>query len=118
MAGIIIFVNNCNFVQLKVLAIFIFSLSVSRNPFKISSIVTTSDIAIAIVIIAGVPAPTHIIITGPNATFGKLFNITKYGSATLLRKSDHQGNIAIIIPIPVPSKNPIRVSWQVTPYVH
>lgn len=69
LAGIIIFVSNCNFVQLNVLAIFIFSLSVSKNPFKISNIVTTSEIAIAIVIIAGVPAPTHIIITGPECNF-------------------------------------------------
>lgn len=64
-AGITIFVNNCILLQLKVLAIFIFSLSVSKKPFKISNIVTTNDIAIAIVIIADVPAPTHIIITGP-----------------------------------------------------
>ena len=46
---------------------------------------------------AGVPAPTQIIITGPKATFGKLFNITKYGSATFDKKSDHHKIIAIKI---------------------
>ena len=41
----------------------------SKKPFKISNMVTTKDIAIAIVIIADVPAPTHIIITGPKCNF-------------------------------------------------
>lgn len=52
------------------------------------------------------------------ATFGKLFKTTKYGSETLLKKLDHQRIIAITIPIPVPNKNPIKVSLHVTPYVH
>ena len=60
-----------------------------------SKIVTIKDIATAITIIAGVPAPTHIIITGPKATFGKLFKTTKYGSATFARNFDHQSIIAI-----------------------
>ena len=69
LAGITIFVNICNFVALNVFAIFIKSLSVLKNPFKFSNIVTTNDIATAITIIAGVPAPTHIIITGPQCYF-------------------------------------------------
>lgn len=48
------------------------------------------------------------------ATFGKLFKTTKYGSETLLKKYDHQRIIAIIIPMPVPSKKPINVSMHVT----
>lgn len=64
-AGITIFVNICNLLALNVSAIFITSVSVCKNPFKFSRIVTTNEIATAITIIAGVPAPTQIIITGP-----------------------------------------------------
>lgn len=70
-AGITTFVKICNLLALKVLAIFIFSLSVFKNPLSISSIVTTREIASAITIIAEVPAPTHIIITGPKCNFRK-----------------------------------------------
>lgn len=69
LAGITILVNICHLLALNVFAIFITSLSVFKNPFKFSSIVTTSEIAIAITIIAGVPAPTQIIITGPECNF-------------------------------------------------
>ena len=65
LAGITILNNICNLLALNVLAIFITSLSVFKNPFKFSNIVTIRDIAIAITIIAGVPAPTQIIIIGP-----------------------------------------------------
>ena len=68
-AGITIFVNIWNLFALNVFAIFITSLSVLKNPFRFSSIVTTNEIATAITIIAGVPAPTHIIITGPECYF-------------------------------------------------
>ena len=64
-AGITIFVKICNFEALKVFAILIISLSVFKKPFKFSKIVTIKEIATAITIIAGVPAPTHIIIIGP-----------------------------------------------------
>ena len=67
--GNTILVNNCNLVHLNVFAIFIISLSVLKNPFKFSKIVTISEIATAITIIAGVPAPTQIIITGPQCYF-------------------------------------------------
>lgn len=68
-AGNTILVNICILLALNVFAIFIKSLSVLKNPFKFSNIVTTNDIATAITIIAGVPAPTHIIITGPQCYF-------------------------------------------------
>lgn len=50
-----------------------------------------------------------------NATFGRLFNTTKYGSITLDKKFDHHNAIAIVIPKIVPNKNPITVSYTVTP---
>ena len=50
------------------------------------------------------------IIIGPNATFGKLFNTTKYGSATLAKNFDHQRIIAIPTPKIVPNPNPTIVS--------
>ena len=64
-AGITIFVKICSFEALNVFAIFTTSLSVFINPFKFSNIVTIKEMATAITIIAGVPAPTHIIIIGP-----------------------------------------------------
>ena len=54
-------------------------------------------------------------ITGPNATFGKLFKITKKGSKTLDKNFDHHNTIAIAIPNIVPNVNPINVSKHVTP---
>lgn len=69
-AGITTLVNICILLLLNVFAIFITSLSVFKNPFNISKIVTTREIAIAITIIAGVPAPTHNIIIGPKSYFG------------------------------------------------
>ena len=47
------------------------------NPFNISIIVTIKEMASAIVIIAGVPAPTQIIMMGPRATLGKLLSTTR-----------------------------------------
>lgn len=67
----------------------------------------------AMTIIAGIPAPTQIIITGPKAIFGKLFKTTRNGSETLEMNGDHHNIIAIIEPEIVPSKNPIRVSVHV-----
>ena len=96
--------------QLNVFAIFIISLSVFRYPFSISSIVTISEIAIAITIIAGVPDPTHIIIIGPNATLGKLLSTTKNGSETFAKNFYHHNIIAITTPNIVPNPNPTIVS--------
>ena len=64
-AGITIFIKICNFEALNVFAILITSLSVFKNPFRFSRIVTINEIATAMTIIAGVPAPTHIMIIGP-----------------------------------------------------
>lgn len=50
-----------------------------------------------------------------SATLGKLFNTTKYGSATFDKKLDHHKIIAIAIPKVVPTKNPTTVSYTVTP---
>ena len=110
LAGIIILVSICNLFALNVLAIFINSLSVLLNPFNISSIVTINEIISAITIIAGIPAPTQIIITGPKAILGKLFKTTKNGSDTLEIKFDHHKIMAIKEPNIVPSKKPIIVS--------
>ena len=64
-------------------------------------------------IIAGIPAPTQIIITGPRAILGKLFRITKNGSETLDINGDHQSIMAIITPAILPYPKPIRVSSHV-----
>ena len=71
---------------------------------------TSLAIASAITIIADVPAPTQIIITGPNAIFGRLFKTTKNGSATSDKNLEHHKIIAIIIPSIVPDKKPTIVS--------
>lgn len=68
-AGITIFVNICSLLELKVFAILIKSGSVFKKPFKFSKIVTIKEMATAMTIIAGVPAPTQIIITGPKCYF-------------------------------------------------
>ena len=73
-----------------------------------SKIVTIKETAIAITIIALVPAPTHIIIIGPNATLGKLFNTTKNGSETFEMKGDHHNIIAVITPRIDPNKKEIH----------
>ena len=61
------------------------------------------------------PAPTQIIIIGPRAILGRLFNTTKNGSNIFDKKSDHHKNMATIIPSIAPDENPIIVSKQVTP---
>ena len=91
------------------------SLSVFKKPFKISNTVTIKEIASPIVTIAPIPAPTQIIMTGPSATFGKLFKTTKYGSDTFDKKGDHHKQIAIAIPNRTPEMKPINVSVNVTP---
>ena len=64
----------------------------------------------AIVIIALVPAPTQIIITGPKAILGRLFNTTKNGSDTFDKNLEDHKIMAIIIPKAVPDKKPTIVS--------
>lgn len=65
LAGITILVRICNLLALNVLAILINSLSVFKKPFSISNTVTIKEMAIPIVTIAPIPAPTQMIITGP-----------------------------------------------------
>ena len=55
-------------------------------------------------------APLHIIIMGPKATLGRLFNTVRYGSNTLARNLFHQSIMAIIIPRMVASRKLIIVS--------
>ena len=102
-AGMTILVKICNLLAPKVLAIFIFSLSVFIKPCKISKMVTIREIARAITMIACVPEPTQIIIIGPRATFGKLFNTTKNGSKTLDKNFDNHKIIENNIPREVPN---------------
>jgi len=45
-----------------------------------------------------IPAPNQIIIIGPKATLGKLFNIVRYGSITFCTVLNHQSIVAIIVP--------------------
>ena len=55
-------------------------------------------------------APAQIIMIGPNATLGKLFNIVKYGSTTLAINLFHHKIVAIPNPINVPNIKLINVS--------
>jgi len=71
-----------------------------------SKIVTIKEIARAITIIEPVPEPTHIIMIGPRATFGRLFNTTKNGSKTLDKNLESHKIIAIQKPRAVPPINP------------
>lgn len=64
---------------------------------------------------APLPAPTQIIIIGPNATLGKLLSTTKNGSATLLKKLDHHRSIAIIVPISTPKEKPYQCFFTCYP---
>lgn len=106
LAGITTLVNSCNLVAPNVLAILIFSLSVFMKPCKMSRIVTIREIARAMTIIAEVPEPTQIIIIGPRATFGRLFNTTKNGSKTFDKNFDNHKIIEKQIPRSVPNVKP------------
>jgi len=55
-------------------------------------------------------APTQIIIRGPRATFGREFNIVKYGSITSEINLFHQRIVAIINPTKEAMKKLINVS--------
>ena len=77
LAGKTIFVKICRLDAPNVRAIFMLSASVARNPASISSTVTISEIASAIKMMAPVPAPTRMMITGPRAILGRLFSTTR-----------------------------------------
>ena len=58
-------------------------------------------------------APAQIIIRGPSATFGKLFNIVKNGSNTLAKNLLNQSILATNKPITLPSIKLIIISYTV-----
>ena len=78
-------------------------------------IVIIKEISNAIKMIEVIPAPAHIIIIGPSATLGKLFKIVRYGSNTLARNGNHHRMEAMKVPINVPNKKLIIVSYIVIP---
>src|SRR5574344_219410 len=53
------------------------------------------------------------IIIGPNATFGKLFKMVRYGSKTLDSVGNNHNNAATNIPIKVPREKLISISFKV-----
>ena len=73
-------------------------------------VVMTMQISTHIKIIAFVPAPTHKIMTGPSAIFGKEFKTTMYGSKIFLTFSFHHKRTAIKYPSTVAITKPIKVS--------
>ena len=75
--GKTIFCKICIRLAPKVRAILIFSGSVARKPLSISSTVTISEMARAMTMMAWVPAPTQMMITGPKAIFGRLLSTTR-----------------------------------------
>ncbi|OLA44778.1 MAG: hypothetical protein BHW39_05945 [Firmicutes bacterium CAG:552_39_19] len=91
----------------------IFPASVSIIPPSDVRMVTTMQISTVIIIIALAPAPTQIIITGPNAILGKLLSTTTYGSVTFRKKSDHHNAAAMAMPETVDTANPITHSLNV-----
>ena len=60
------------------------------------------------------PAPAHMMIIGPSATFGKLFKMVRYGSNTFAKNGNHHNIVAIRNPRKVPSKKLMIVSYVVT----
>lgn len=73
------------------------------------------DIIRAIITIEFLLVPTHIIISGPRATFGRELIIVKYGSIILASVLFHQRIVAINIPKADAIKKLINVSYVVTP---
>ncbi len=69
----------------------------------------------AIVIIELLFAPTHIIMMGPRATFGKEFNIVKNGSNVSAKNLFKYMSIEIIKAIKIPNENDTNISVSVTP---
>ena len=75
--------------------------------------VLNTDISIAISIIDFIPAPHHIIISGPSDTFGNELRTVRYGSRILAIFLFHHINVATRIPIVVASIKLIIVSEKV-----
>ena len=81
--------STCRRVAPNVAAILRYSGSVRRKPASISSTVTIRLMASAMKMMARVPAPAMMMITGPSAIFGRLLSTTRYGSATRAMNGDH-----------------------------
>ena len=62
-------------------------------------IVINNEIIKLITIIEFILAPAHIIISGPNATLGREFNIVRYGSITLEINLFHHRRVDVNKPI-------------------
>ena len=69
----------------------------------------------AITIIEFVLAPAHIMMIGPNATFGKEFNIVKKGSKTSARNLFKYMITLTIKAIIIPNVNDMKTSINVVP---
>ena len=69
--------NTWRFVAPKVRAILMLSGLVARKPASISSTVTMREMANAMKMMASVPAPTTMMITGPSAILGRLLSTTR-----------------------------------------
>ena len=77
MEGNTTLVKICRLDAPKVAAILISSLSVERKPLSISRTVTMREMASAMKMMAFVPAPTRMMITGPRAILGRLLSTTR-----------------------------------------
>ena len=75
--GNTILVNTWRLVAPKVRAILMLSGLVARKPASISSTVTMREMASAMKMMASVPAPTTMMITGPSAILGRLLSTTR-----------------------------------------
>ena len=89
--------------------------SVFKNPCKVLIIVIIRDMSSAMTMMAEIPAPTQMIMTGPSAILGRELSMTKCGSSIFLAVSHHQSAMAASMPSAVASRNASSVSARVTP---
>ena len=91
--GIITLLKISNLLAWKVfISIINWQLVLKKYPY-IFSVVTKMLINSPIIIIAVLPAPAKMIMSGPNATFGKEFSTVKYGE--IIFENIGQANIAV-----------------------
>ena len=90
-------------------------LSVAQNAASMCMIATISPTSTVIKMMALLPVPNQIMISGPSAILGSAFSTTMYGSSTLRSVSLHQSARAIATPNTTAIKNPATVSPKVTP---
>ncbi len=72
----------------------------AKNPLRNPIIATIMQMRKVMTIMAFTPMPTHMIISGPSAIFGRLLSTTIYGSKILLAEAEHHKRIAAIRPTP------------------